>query len=413
LTSNTGRCSYFKAHSQNVAGKFDCSLPQYNNQVECETNSGIWTLTRPWDIAAPDCVPNAFSRDNHLGNVKTGYTASFNWVIPQLSDVRGSTNPDGTATCALRIRYNMSATDYEPWGGVDNGNQMIDQRFNGAESPIKQDPYVGYGKDRDNYEWQLRLALNTDQYSRTFEDRSHAFFISKRPGTMSSTQRIINLNVRGKRGNIVEAYPAVEYDFVPNQLIVNSGDFVHFQWTGCDTNPNYAGEGTQGTDRSNIVQLTEGRENIPMNFTEQWMFDDATAFKFAHLNQYGGKVCKTDGETGCCKTRAQLQTAGGNINENVQNCAKLNDPNAAYFNGGLVEMKAGYYKYMSSRNNNFTNRSQKGYISVQSLLPVWGLVLCAAGAAAFIGAAVLAGGVYYAQTHPAGLGAPIFANARV
>jgi len=254
--------------------------------------------------------------------------------------------------------------------------------------------------------------LNTDQTGRTFQDRSYAFLISKRPSSVTSSQRIVNLNVRGKRGNIVEAYPAVEYDFVPNQLILNAGDYVHFQWTGCDTNPNYAGEGTQGTDRSNIVEMDLSRANYPYNFSQQNMFSDDTAFKFAHLNQYKGKVCKTDGETDCCKTVDQLSRTG-NANENVQNCAKLNDPNAAYFDGGLVEMKAGSYRYMSTRNNNFSNRSQKGTIQVNSLLPVWGIVLCAGAAAAFIGAAVLAGGVYYGQTHPGAVGAGLFVNARV
>jgi hypothetical protein len=43
-------------------------------------------------------------------------------------------------------------------------------------------------------------------------------------------------------------------DFTPNRLNVQTGDYVHFQWTGSNTNPrNNAGNGLDGTDRSNLV----------------------------------------------------------------------------------------------------------------------------------------------------------------
>jgi len=237
--------------------------------------------------------------------------------------------------------------------------------------------------------------------------------ISKRPASVSSTARIINLNVRGKRGNIVQVYPAVEYDFVPNSLIVNAGDLIHFQWTGCDTNPNgNDGEGKAGTDRSNIVQMDNQRANYPMKFGDQNMFDSKTAFRMAHLDQYKGKVCETDTEDNCCKTLEQLKNTN-NRDNNDQNCAKLNDPKVAYFDGGLVSMKAGTYSYMSSRNNNFSNRSQKGKISVKPLLPAWGIALSVIGAIGFIGAAGLAAAVFYAQSHPASYAASVLQGQRI
>merc|ERR1711976_408164 len=109
-----------------------------------------------------------------------------------------------------------------------------------------------------------------------FQDRSHVSKIAKRPSTIPNQDRIINLNVRGKRGNIVQTYPAVEYDYHPNRAQICAGDWVHFQWTGSNNNPrNYAGQGTAGTDRSNIVQMgsyfdetlkSQVKPNRPNNF---------------------------------------------------------------------------------------------------------------------------------------------------
>jgi len=106
--------------------------------------------------------------------------------------------------------------------------------------------------------------------------------------------------------------------------------------------------------------------------------------------------------------------AGGDIDQNEQNCFKLNDPGVQYFNGGTVQMKKkGIYHYMSTRNNNFTNRSQKGTITVEPLLPTWGVVMASIGAVGFVSASAVAGGYYYATTHPASAIANFFAGVSV
>mmetsp|Transcript_24311 Transcript_24311/g.72639 ORF Transcript_24311/g.72639 Transcript_24311/m.72639 type:complete len:1418 (-) Transcript_24311:1276-5529(-) len=112
--------------------------------------------------------------------------------------------------------------------------------------------------DRD---FRLQLAINTNQFGRTFQDRTHSHaFRAVEESTRQSCRRIHALNVRGKRGNIVQTFPGTEYDFVPNILEVARGDCIHFQWTGSNTNPNNNdGQGKQGTDRSNIVLLENVR----------------------------------------------------------------------------------------------------------------------------------------------------------
>ena len=100
--------------------------------------------------------------------------------------------------------------------------------FYSSEPLIENDPRVEIGADGGG----LQLAVNTAQFGRTFQDRSHVFEIYPRDSDIGDSDTVFNLNVRGKRGNIVQTFPAVEYDFVPRVLAISEDDIVDIQWTG-------------------------------------------------------------------------------------------------------------------------------------------------------------------------------------
>eukprot|EP01006_Ploeotia_vitrea_P030352 TRINITY_DN62806_c0_g3_i1.p1 TRINITY_DN62806_c0_g3~~TRINITY_DN62806_c0_g3_i1.p1 ORF type:complete len:522 (+),score=51.38 TRINITY_DN62806_c0_g3_i1:60-1625(+) len=187
------------------------SLEKYIQQEKTK-RTGVWAISAPHDPNGRHklrCRGNDFSRDNHLGNGESGQPVSFLWKIPDTPSDK----------CVFRLRYNMSSGDYPSW--------RTWSEHNGKKSPIFQNMKVSVGLTG-----KVELAINTNQIGRTFQDRSHVFKIIKRPSNIPPSGRIVNLNVCGKRGNIVQAYPAVEYDYHPNRLTICAGDWVHFQWTG-------------------------------------------------------------------------------------------------------------------------------------------------------------------------------------
>jgi plastocyanin len=436
LTNNKARCPYYQRESQNKMNKGWCSHQIMNNQQDCSQVSGVsddirtlldlrskftnqiawymvmmsklrvtnspklapftvqawndtktwlngtdglgiksidqqlpddlgaegaWNTGGAWNIDPPVCDYNNWTRSNHLGNglndAKGPYPYTYKWSIPQSIVTMNGGQP---ARCVLRVRYNMSSADYENWGTFSWGNW--------DETVIKHNPKV------NNPVGPLQLTINTNQVGRTFQDRSHIFYVVPRangncgtnprfqcnidtagikypdgytlPAGSVAGSRIHNLNVRGKRGNIVQAYPAVEYDYTPNPLTITAGDLVHFQWTGSNTNPNnYAGQGTDQTDRSNIMQITDLRDNLPTVAKQVTMWstvDEGTPSAARQQSLY--------------KFFALLD----------QKNSLLNDA-SAYINYPPVKFsKNGTYHFMCSRNNNFSNRSQKGSLIIQN-----------------------------------------------
>jgi len=418
LTHNTDWCSFYQTESQNVKDRFYCQkdaadtsddqatgiYARYLTEKDCTSKKNpddtpyTWVKVANWAEAAPDCVQTAFTRENHLGNGFGGFESSYNWTIP--TSVRPDFNdstPDCVASdncnCALRIRYNISTSDgssdseanYEEYANPVSG--FIDATSNGRNSPITDDPYVT--QDGNMY----RLAIDTTQFGRTFQDRTHMFHISPRPDGVLETARIHNLNVAGKRGNIVQAYPATEYKFQPQFLYVKTGDYVHFQWTGCDTNPaGNAGEGTAGTDRANIIQLKAYADSYPV--TDDWISanPDKVLFKDTDMRMNFGYL----GQTNC------LASSTNANNQDPSNCFKLNRA-PAYFDGGLVLINStdtGLYYYMASRNNNFSNRGHKAAIGIDTVIPTWAIGTVIAGACLFLGASVVGGMIMYARSSP-------------
>ena len=290
LTDEPARCDMYERESANVAPKGRCVLtPPYvcsehpscvnqrynendapydtppvpNNPKDCEEwsinhpgESGAWVDEPARGTPAPECLPNAWSRTNHLGNGRDGRMASYTWRIPDDEAVVGK-------KCVLRIRYNTSSADLD-W--------FADKKSNGKIKPDPVADFIGGGVEKTG---NLRLNIDTAQYFRTFEDRSHVFEITEKAEGIPWYAEVFNFNVRGRRGNIVQTYPSVEYDFTwpkrdndaaGDDRSFRRGDVLHVQWTGSDANPpGNAGNGRRQTDRSNLVQMGDPAKNHPLS----------------------------------------------------------------------------------------------------------------------------------------------------
>jgi len=392
----------------------ECEKLHIYDEAANATLYAKWVSQPAWGLPPPECRENQWSRDNHHGNVdgSNGFMASYNWTIPaDLIHER----------CAFRLRYNISTGDTIEWendvsvqAGV-NGTAKANAKANWGRVQANRDPaWVPIWKQYDlsfddvadsfkglaatntaglrlSREYVLKnnpridifgdllssaargsiktqLAINTAQFGRTFQDRSHRFAIRKRPTHIPTEDKIQNIGVRGKRGNIVQVYPGVEYDFTPNRVQLTTGEWLHFQWTGSNTNPrNNAGQGLAGTDRSNVVALRE--KSFDDHQQSTW-----PATKGGWGNSYPSRIDDSIPFLGLSPADqaylATLQSLDGIVGLGGQFGGHMDEMDDAgtYFDLGPRKItQSGIYHYYSTRNHAFSNREQKGKIVVSSV----------------------------------------------
>lgn len=409
--------------------------------------NATWTMVPAHGVAKPDCVQTEQTRANHLGVVGGRTQFSYEWEIP--ADLAFSDR------CALRLRYNITTNDYEAWdtnanlaaganstvntkkqnpnpgndpaeldmwskfgledSDVKNANGQFKNDQDSREYILKNNPQVeiirqangqAYQDDgNQDFRFKLQLAVNTAQFGRTFQDRTHGFSINERPADVPADANIVLQSVSGKRGNIVQTFPAHEYFFIPEVNNLEKDDYVHFMWTGSNTNPdNNDGQGKQGTDRSNIVPLRVQKYSKDSYSDFTW---DAS-WSGANSEPLGG-----DGETGDAgnsypayiqqpegyeipdaaygKTSRDLDDADITLADNLiegafgglstetlamlatsrqapltdfGNMEELDDASTSVNLPPQQVSAMGCWNYVSTRNNNFSNRSQKGKLCV-------------------------------------------------
>jgi len=461
FTKDIEACQEIADKSENVVGRWYCELPAgaelTNNQripiqkEKCEemeftmdggnATNAKWLQAAAHGWAKPECVAAEASRPNHLGLIGHKKQWAYDWTVPQ---ALGSATE---MTCTLRFRYNITQ-DYdgflknEETGAFDTLNPgAMTAEYNSKpggnanNSPAMYPLWEKYGLeyedvkcsfrnedgcpngDEDSREYvlvnnpqvgilgagfeqvKLQLAVNTAQYGRTFQDRSHSFTLNKRPSQISSEQKIKLLTVGGKRGNIVQTFPGHEYFFYPETWHGKQGDYIHLEISGSDTNPNNNdGQGRKGTDRSNICPMKDS------NYVGGETSDDPTSHGAAGNNYpayvvnpaaytipqiYKGKPIETTNEDGdviakqevkCrepdhymepiggidAETAAQICTGRvqGKTNSDYGNMEELDDAGTALTFEPIQVTKVGCWNYLSTRNNNFSNRSQKGKLCV-------------------------------------------------
>jgi len=365
LDFDKATCDQKNANDERMKGKLTWALPMGYKKEKCLVK-----------LEEPRCEEAMWSRVNHLGNGVDLEPLHIFWELPSFPSKKSQ-------RCVLRIRYNISTDDYDPIN--------TDSRFNGEDnSPVTQNPRLEIGLPGQT----LRLAINTAQFGRTFQDRSHVFKLKSAESFFTEEGQTLHaVQVRGKRGNIVQTFPAVEYDFFPTNLKMEENDLLHFSWTGSNTHNNGnpagdgqagdAGQGTGGTDRNNVCGMGDRNTNFilpadhPNNLCEgirNIVFSGAGPEGVAYpIDTARHPYAKNDaciqmmssGFYKCFSAEHNANCDGHSLDTKAQTMNNLLNNAPASFPGIVLQLKPGTYNYTCSRNNAYTNRSQKATIIVE------------------------------------------------
>jgi hypothetical protein len=425
-TSDVTICPMVQSESQNIKDKCECvaqdssvaadvaKAQMYNQKLFCENNGYKWWCGGKWNWPQPQCLLAPSQPDNRLAsvdnrgdNTNTGGSrgealAFYEWVVPQMNS--GLFPDQSGARCLIRLRYNISAGEIQ---------ENYDQTNNNA---LKGNPVRSFGAGNyslpANVTMPLRHAVNTAQYGRTFEDRTYIFKLVPRSqantldGVTDSsfaTATVHNLNVRGKRGNIAQVRNCYEYDFIPKILMGAVGDFVHFQYCMSDYNDNgNAGEGRAGTDRSNMVPIGNANKNLllPQNMTANGAsnLDEKYGGQIFSVADWSALAFLNQDPMYCASSQSMM--SNNNNGNTVTSCHFLNGVRntttglpTSYFSYVAKIISQGNLQYICTRNNNFTNRSQKGTIIVNSLASA--ATIAGATVGSVVGVAAIGVGVFF------------------
>jgi len=215
----------------------------------------------------------------------------------------------------------------------------------------------------DDMDFEIAMAFNTDQVGRVFEDRTHTIAI-RQPGEIIARHlrrsTMHNLNARGKLGNFVETYPNFEGTFAPNKVKAKKNDYVHIQFSGSNTNPDWEGSITDKEDE--ILDNLKRKDRYQLVLA-----DDSTSYsasKTANQDIFGFSVWDAYHLMHGGHSYNSKQFSFDNEDEEIDN---LRIPKRDFDIGIRRLTTVGDWDFFSPLNTRFGSRSMKGRVVVEDL----------------------------------------------